>query len=133
MSKNKRYFIIMAIIGLGIGLFLSVLNHRLIFADETGYRDYDKHKAVSTCMEKIYLERYQTEPAQEDVFHLCEQRYRELSHTLSHTDFLKAKNETPVLGADGSFAPNIYYDTLFGRLRSSELPNANSSELPNAH
>ncbi len=121
MRKGKAFFIGLAALGLAIGLTLSVLNHRLIFADETGYRDYDKHKAVNTCMEKIYLEQYQYEPAQEDVFHLCEQRYRELTQVLSHNDFLQSKNQTPIQQADGKFAPNPYYDTLFGRIQVQDL------------
>ena len=122
MRKSRRFFIALAILGLVIGLALSAANHHLIFADETGYRDYDKHKAINTCMEKIYLERYQYEAAGQDEFYLCEQRYRELTQTLSHADFLQAKNQTPVQQADGRFAPNIYYDTLFGRVQTPASP-----------
>lgn len=89
------------------------------YAQEPSYRDYDKHKAVSTCMEKIYLDRYQFEPADENAFPLCEQRFRELSQTLNHREFLKAKNQLPVT-ADGNTVSNPYYDTLFGQFRAEQ-------------
>ena len=122
MRKSKLVFVSIALLGLILGLIVSFFNHQLIFADETGFRDYDKHKAINTCMEKIYLERYQYEAAEQDAFYLCEQRYRELTQTLSHVDFLQAKNQTPIQQADGHFAPNIYYDTLFDRVLTPAAP-----------
>lgn len=75
---------------------------------EPGYTDYDKHKAVITCMQYIYVEKHQQAPAEEDVFPLCEQRFLVLSRTLSHDDFKKA------LTASDDKLLKVYYDTLFG-------------------
>lgn len=75
---------------------------------ESGYTDYDKHKAVITCMQYIYVEKHQQAPAQEDAFPLCEQRFLALSRTLSHDDFIKA------LTASDEKLLKVYYDTLFG-------------------
>lgn len=75
---------------------------------EPGYTDYDKHKAVITCMQYQYVEKYQQTPADENLFPLCEQRFLELSRTMSHDDFVKA------LSASDERLLKVYYDTLFG-------------------
>lgn len=101
---------------------------------EPGYTDYDKHKAVITCMQYIYVEKHQQVPAEEDVFPLCEQRFLALSRTLSHDDFIKA------LAASDEKLLKVYYDTLFGipsePITSGELAIPNLPkilETPNSH
>lgn len=91
---------------------------------EPGYTDYDKHKAVITCMQYIYVEKHQQAPAEEDVFPLCEQRFLALSRTLSHDDFVKA------LAASDEQLLKIYYDTLFG-IPSEPIP-ADTPSIPRA-
>ncbi|WP_159990538.1 hypothetical protein [Pelistega ratti] len=103
-----------------LGLFLSMNTYAL----EPEYTAYDKHKAVITCMQHIYLEKYQEIPAEEDAFPLCEQRFLSLSRTLPHKDFLIAKNtlsslenaSSSVNTTDHSIekTTNIYYDMMLG-------------------
>lgn len=89
---------------------------------EPGYTNYDKHLAVNTCMEYIYLQQYATEPANSDFFPLCEQRFLELSRRLSHEQFIKQRQAqiTP---------ENDYYQILFG-IPSRESHGMTNSAMP---
>lgn len=95
---------------------------------EPGYTDYDKHKAVITCMQYMYVERHQQAPSEEDIFPLCEQRFLALSRTLSHDEFVKARS------SDDEKVAKVYYDALFG-IPSEEIKpdNAAIPQAPNSN
>lgn len=78
------------------------------------YRDYDRYKAVSTCMLKVYVERYQHEPAEENLFPLCEQRYLTLHNTLPFEEFIQYKLSPAHAESADQRTGNRYYDTLYG-------------------
>ncbi|NOL48923.1 hypothetical protein HKX40_02035 [Pelistega europaea] len=79
---------------------------------EPGYTAYDKHKAVNTCMQYLYVTRFKEIPADENMFPLCEQRFLALSRKLSHEQFIKERAESSPHQQQHTF--NTYYDTLFG-------------------
>lgn len=79
---------------------------------EPGYTDYDKHKAVITCMQYIYINQYKDFPADNDMFPVCEQRFLALSRQLSHEQFVKQRAEQGEHHQQHTF--NTYYDVLFG-------------------
>ncbi|WP_147628806.1 hypothetical protein [Pelistega indica] len=81
---------------------------------EPGYTDYDKHKAVITCMQQIYVKNYQEMPTDEDFFPLCEQRFNVLSRSLTHDEFIHAKAESLNDKITENSTGNLYYDALFG-------------------
>lgn len=107
---------------------LLILNN-VVFSQEIslepGYSDYDKHKAVITCMQYMYVEKHQQEPAEENLFPLCEQRFLALSRTLPHSEFIKARasNDEKLL--------KVYYDALFGIPAEEIKPDASIPQSPN--
>lgn len=74
---------------------------------EPGYTEFDHYLAVNTCMEYIYIQQYTDEPAEQDAFPLCQQRFLDLSRRLSHEQFVKQRQEQ-------MNSENDYYQTLFG-------------------
>lgn len=122
MNNNLQQSILRCVLGFIGYLTITTAQAQESVPLEPGYTNYDKHLAVNTCMEYIYLQQYATEPANTDFFPLCEQRFLDLSRRLSHEQFIKQRQAqiTP---------ENDYYQTLFG-LPPRELQDMTNSTMP---
>lgn len=79
-------FVLVALIYLGISL--NRLND-----DTADYTQFDKERAIITCMTAEYATRYSDDPAESDMFPECEARFEKLKATLPYAEYVRIQQE----------------------------------------
>lgn len=59
------------------------------------YSQFDKERAVITCMTAAYATHYMDDPAETDMFPECESRFEKLKATLPYAEYVRIQ-QTPV-------------------------------------
>ena len=101
-SRNRtrvlKYLFLVLFIVLAIAYLLVVLLHDTDTTDD--YTEFDKERAVITCMTAEYATRYTDDPAESDMFPECEKRYEKLKATLPYSEYMRFL-KTPVSAEAG--------------------------------
>ncbi len=64
------------------------------------YSQFDRERAIITCMTAEYATRYTDDPAETDMFPECEARFKKLKDTLPYSEYMRIQQNP--LSADES-------------------------------
>ena len=64
------------------------------------YSQFDKERAIITCMTAEYATNYMDDPAETDMFPECESRFEKLKSTLPYAEYVRIQ-QTPVSAEAG--------------------------------
>ena len=93
-----KYLIAVLFILVALGYLWASMSSPTETAGE--YSQFDKERAIITCMTAEYATRYQDDPAEADMFPECEARFEKLKATLPYAEYVRLQ-QTPVLAESG--------------------------------
>ncbi len=101
-TRNRMRFIKYLIAALFVLIALAYLwislNRSHEVSDE--YSQFDRERAIVTCMTAEYATRYTDDPAETDMFPECEARYEKLKKTLPYSEYVRIQ-KNPVTADAG--------------------------------
>src|SRR5690606_18073559 len=93
----KYLFLVLFIVSAIAYLLVILLRDSEAISD---YTEFDKERAIITCMTAEYATRYTDDPAESDMFPECEKRYEKLKATLPYAEYVRFL-KTPVSAEAG--------------------------------
>ncbi|MBK1780465.1 hypothetical protein JHL22_04480 [Advenella sp. WQ 585] len=96
-----------------LGFFMMVTTSH---AQEQAYPQYEKEKAIVFCMTREYVLLYQEEPAEVDLFPVCESRFATLETRIPYDNYKAVRDKGYMLYKDKQSAELLekYYSILMG-------------------
>lgn len=86
-------------------------------AQEQTYPQYEKEKAIIFCMTREYLLQHQEEPAEKDMFPVCESRFAELENSIPYEKYKAVRDKGYMIYKDNQSAELLekYFGILMGK------------------
>ena len=105
------------LINMGCTLLGAALIMTATHAQEQTYPNHEREKAIIFCVTREYVLQYQEEPAEKDLFPVCESRFAELESSIPYEKYKAVRDKGYMIYPDNQSTELMekYFDILMGK------------------